>query len=168
MPQTDIFNRNTNVFGGSFSADSAKLTFPALQNAAGAAVGADMGLLVQQLGVNYTQQVARLYEVGQPAIYYVGGRTSGTINLDRVVGPRAINEQFYRTYGDVCRARQNMLRFSFQSGCGEDAAANVFREVAYQCHFCVITGISANVRAQDMIINEGLQIMFSSLLYTGR
>lgn len=155
----DIFSRRTDVFGGSFSADSADISFPAL----GIPGGADVGLLIQQLQATYTQQVTRLYEVGRPAIYYVGGRTNGEASVDRVVGPRTIADAFYAKYGDVCQARSNTLEFNVQTGCGE---TDVDGYVAYTCYFCVITSIGLGVRAQDMLINEALRIMFSSFQYT--
>lgn len=156
----DIFNRTTDVYGGSFSADQARLTFPALISG----LGSESGLLVQQMQVNYQQQVTRLYEVGSPRIYYVGGRTQGSAGLGRVVGPKKIAREFYRTYGDVCRARTNTLQFSVETGCDAEAAAD--SRVSIVCHFVVITGVGFNVGAADMLINEQLQMMFSSMLYT--
>jgi len=167
----DIFNRFTDTFGGSFAADQASITFPAILSN-GVPAGADVGLLVQQMQMNYNQEVARLYEVGHPAIYYIGGRTNGTIAINRVVGPRSISNAFYKTYGDICRARTNTLQFEMEQGCGEAGTPqgsgglpNV-GYTAYICHFCVITSIGTSVNAREMIINENLQIMFSSLLYT--
>jgi hypothetical protein len=166
----DIYGRVTDSFGGSFAADQATITFPAIINAVGRAIGADVGLLLQRMAMTYSQEVARLYEVGRPVIYYIGGRTSGAIGMDRVIGPRSIAQEFYRTYGDICRARSNSLQFEVTQGCGESGTPSAVTGtnqgyVSYQCHFCVITTISANIRSQDMIINEGLQLMFSSLLY---
>jgi hypothetical protein len=160
----DIFNRNTDTFGGSFAADDAFVTFPALQDTVGNAVGADVGLLIQRLQISYQQQITRLYEVGRATIYYVGGRTNGDIGVDRVIGPRAISENFYKTYGDMCRARRNTLNFTLESGCGFNTAGTR-AQVDYTCHFCVVTTVGVNVAAADMIINESIRIMFSSLLY---
>lgn len=161
----DIFNRNTNTFGGSFAADDAYITFPALFDAAtGASVGADIGLLIQRLQMSYQQQVTRMYEVGRAAIYYVGGRTNGDIGVDRVIGPKAISQNFYRTYGDMCRARSNTLNFSLESGCGFSESGQRAL-VDYTCHFCVVTTVGVNVAAADMIVNESIRIMFSSLTY---
>ena len=160
----DIFNRTSDVFGGSFTAEGAAITFPALRNAAGAPAGANIGLLIQRMALNYSQDVARLYEVGTPAVYYVGGRTNGQIGVDRVIGPRILSTAFYRTYGDVCRARRNSMQFSVGANCDNATGATT---VTYTCHFCVITTVGVNVQARDMIINESLQIMFSSLLYEG-
>lgn len=162
---SDIFNRDTDTFGGSFAADDASITFPALFDAAlGTSIGADIGLLIQRLQLSYQQQVTRLYEVGRAAIYYVGGRTNGDIGVDRVIGPKAISVQFYQTYGDMCRARQNTLNFSMESGCGFNTAGTR-AQVDYTAHFCVVTTVGVNVAAADMIINESIRIMFSSLLY---
>lgn len=167
----DIFNRNTDFFGGSFAADQGFVTFPNLLSAAGLPIGANIGLLIQSLALTYTQSVTRLYEVGRPAIYYVGGRTNGDIGLQRVVGPRTISDAFYQTYGDICRARTNTLDFTIANGCGEAgttvvAAGSNFGGVQYTAHFCVITTVGVNVGAADMIINESLRMMFSSLLYS--
>ncbi len=168
----DIFNRNTDFFGGSFAADQGFVTFPRLLNSAGLPIGANIGLLIQRLSMTYQQQVTRLYEVGRPAIYYVGGRTNGEAGIDRVVGPRTIADAFYQTYGDICQARSNTLDFAIDNGCGEagtpQAAVAPFNLgfVQYTCHFCVITSVGVNVAAADMVINESLRLMFSSMIYT--
>lgn len=163
----DIFNRTSDIYGGSFTAEGAAITFPALRDAAGGPAGANIGLLIQRMALNYSQDVARLYEVGTPAVYYVGGRTNGQIGVDRVIGPRALSTAFYRTYGDVCRARQNSMQFSVAAGCDIGDIGPAQSSVTYTCHFCVITTVGVSVQARDMIINESLQIMFSSLLYAG-
>ena len=152
----DIFSRNTDSFGSSFAADAATLTFPAVGATGG---DADVGLLVQNLNMSYTQNVTRLYEVGQPTIYYVGGRTQGQSAIGRVVGPRSISAQFYRKYGDICEAANNSLNFAISTGCDNGA------RVAYTCLFVVITTIGISVAAADMLINEQVQMIFSSLRY---
>ena len=154
----DVFNRSTDQMGGSFSADSGKITFPALINNQ----GADAGLLIQNMSANYTQQITRLFEVGSSNIYYVGGRTAGNANVSRVVGPRKIAKEFYQTYGDVCQARSNTLHFSVTAGCGESGET---ARASFTAHFVVITTIGLAVGAADMLINEQLAMMYSSFLY---
>jgi len=155
----DIFNRTTDNFGGSFAADQATITFPALSGGH----GSDAGLLVQNMSANYNQQVTRLFEVGSSNIYYVGGRTSGGASIARVVGPKKIAKEFYQTYGDICYARTNTLHFSVSTGC--DASSVNFARAAYTAHFVVITNVGISVGAADMLINEQLQMMFSSFIY---
>lgn len=154
----DIFNRTSDKFGGSFSADQARVTFPALTGGQ----GSDAGLLMQNLQANYTQQVTRLFEISSPTIYYVGGRTSGQASVTRVIGPRKLASAFYQTYGDICNAATNTLNFSMSTGCG--AAANA--RASYTAHFVVVVSVGISVGAADMLINESLQMMFSSFLYS--
>lgn len=155
----DIYGRNTDAFAGSFAADQGRLTFPQLVDNQGAVTG----LLLQNMGVTYSQQVTRLFEVGSSNIYYVAGRTSGQANIARVVGPRKLAREFYLTYGDVCRARTNTLHFSVSTGC--DTTQNNTARASYTAHFAVITTIGLTVAAGDMLINEQLALMFSSFLY---
>lgn len=159
----DIFNRETDKFGGSFAADLASITFPNVQGLNGQ-FAADFGLLIQRMQTTYQQQVTRLYEVGRPAIYYVGGRTSGDINIDRVVGPRTIQEVFYRKFGDVCQALTNTLDFEIEPDCGAPGGNRGF--ASYTAYFCVIVSIGLGVQAADMLINENLRMMFSSFQYS--
>ena len=153
----DIFNRSTDALRGAFAADSAKLTFPALLGG-----GADTGLLVQSMKASYSQQVTRLFEVGSPAIYYVGGRTQGQASIARVVGPTKLAAAFYETYGDVCNASSNQLHFSLSTNCG----ANAGGRASYTCFYVVITQIGVSIASADMLINEQVEMMFSSFLYS--
>jgi hypothetical protein len=115
---------------------------------------------MQSLGMNYTQQVSRLFELSSSNIYYVGGRTMGNANTNRVAGPRRMTLEFYKTYGDVCNAKTNTLHMSAQAGCN---AASLSRQ-SYSAHFVVLTSMTVQVAAADAIINEALQFIYSSLL----
>lgn len=168
----DIFSRKTDVFGGAFAADQASLTFPSLTAAdTGQALTAEVGLLIQQLQLSYNQQITRLYEVGRPAVYLVAGRTAGDSSVDRVVGPRALTDAFYRKYGDVCQAAGNTLSFQIAVGCNAPQAGasggasqpSFLGSVAYTAHFVVLSAIGVRMAAQDMLIGEFLQMMFSNL-----
>lgn len=153
---SDIFNRTTDVMGGSFAADQAQMTFPALDGG-----GSDAGLLVQQMQTSYSQQITRLYELGSPAIYYVAGRTAGQSNVGRIVGPRIIAKAFYSTYGDVCNAPTNMLHFSMSAGCnGTNQGTS-----SYTALFYVVQTVGLAVNSTDMLISEQIGSIFSSFLY---
>lgn len=160
----DIFSRVTDKLGGTFSADSAFITFPNVVGFQGAFT-ADFGLLLQSLNVTYRQTVSRFYEVGRAATYLVGGRTEGQLAIQRIQGPRTISAAFYRKFGDVCQALTNALDFEIQTGCATATAGQQQGAVAFSCGFCVITQITLAVAAQDMMINESLQMMFNSFEY---
>jgi hypothetical protein len=179
MPVKDFFSRKTDIFGGAFSSDSARVTFPNVGGVAGQFT-ANVGLLIQNLSMGYSQQVTRLYEVGTPAIYYVGGRTSGEGNISRIVGPRLITSAFYEKYGDVCQAATNSLQFAASTGCGAkgstqsiEGAQNSFTQnpngvqgaAEFTAYFVVITQLQLTVNAENVVIGENLAYMFSSLEY---
>lgn len=151
----DMFNRRSDSFGGAFAADGAKMLF------AMDGLSAETGMLVQQLSVQYQQQVTRLYEVGSNAVYLVGGRTAGQGTLNRVLGPKKLAKAFYLTYGDICNAAKNMLQFEAAAGCNQTFDANV----ALHCRFVVINQIGFSLNAGDMMINESMGLMFSSMTY---
>jgi hypothetical protein len=157
----DIYSRNTDTFGGSFSADAATLTFPQISSADGTREGAVAGLLVQNISLQYAQRVTRLFEIGTPNIYYVGGRTEGQGTIQRVIGPRKLVASFYKTYGDVCNAATNTIQITLGVGC--ESAGNI-NKVSYIAHFVVITAVAITITAADMLINENTQLMFSSFL----
>lgn len=145
----DIFGRDVSRLGGTFTADRAKLT-----------LRGNLGTLVQQMNMNYSQMITRLYEVGSPLIYYVGGRTQGQMALSRVVGPAATIQLMYVQYGDVCKARQNVITLVLnETDCSTgQASANRFT-----MSNCVITAVGVGLAAQDMIIGENSTMIFSSL-----
>lgn len=149
----DIFGREGANFGGAFAADSAKIVFGAVSAVTG------VGLLTQNVGVQYSQQVSRLYEIGTNSTYLVAGRAQGSASLGRVLGPRPVVVEFYTTYGNVCKAAGNVLSFTCQAGCDQAVGG----QMAFTLANSVIVAIGMNVAAQDMIINEQLQIMFVAL-----
>ncbi len=154
----DIFNRNASNLAGVFTADAAKLVLKG-----------NLGVLVQQMQVNYAQTVTRLYEVGANGpngasnTYYVGGRTNGQMSLNRVVGPSNSITAFYRQYGDVCKANANQINLTLtQTDCSK-TGANATGATNYTISAAVITNVSVGVAAQDMLITDASQLMFSSL-----
>lgn len=152
MAATDIFNRDSSVYGGSFAADKATMTF------SGVAQGA-VGQLIQNVQVSYQQQITKLYEVGSPQVYFVGGRTTGQGNLGRVIGPASVQEAFYTKYGDICQIQNNMLNFNFAGSCATGTANT---GANYTCGLVCINTVGFNAAAQDMLVNEQVGFMFST------
>jgi len=171
----DIYSRAGNDFGGAFAADAAKVVFGSDFLGAGTATASGtraggVGLLTQNLQIQYSQAVTRLYEIGSNATFLVAGRTQGQASMGRVLGPRAVNIAFYTKYGNVCNAGQNNINFEADAGCPENAGlyyggggATASGSYTFIIRYVVITNIGIAVAAQDMIINEQLQLMFISL-----
>ena len=134
--------------------------------------------VVQQLSGSFAQQVARIYDIsngglsnGNVPVYYVGGRTQGQAQINRILGPQsgAICE-FYTQLGNVCSPQD--LVFDLTAGCdrgstssqsnGAQAASSVSK-VIYTLQAALMTNMAFNVSAQDMMVNESITLMFANL-----
>lgn len=149
----DLFSRSSDSFGGSFAADSAKLVFPGM--------GGEFGMLVQQMQAQYSQQLSKIYEVGSNKFYYVAGRTTGGLNINRIDGPVKLGRTFLEKFGNVCNAGSNNMSFQLTSGCGAGGGSNT----TYTAKFVVVQAVTIAVASQDMMINNGIQAMFGSFSY---
>jgi hypothetical protein len=155
----DLYSREVQ-YGGSFSADGARITF---------GDNFDCGLLVQNINWQYQQNITRLYEVGCPNIYLVGGRTQGQAGVNRVIGPKKLAAAFYTKFGDVCCAGKNFIRMSAITGCSSQQCGTSFQAGKQQIlmSHCVLQTIGGSVDANNMIINEQLSLMFLWLQLLG-
>jgi hypothetical protein len=167
----DVFAREGNDFQGSFASDGAKVVF-----ASGAAGGEflGVGMLTQQLSVQYSQAVTRLYEIGTNFTFLVAGRTQGQVTLARVLGPRSVQLSFYTKYGNVCNADTNNVNFETETGCqqgdnnvGPSQQGGLATGHKFGVHNAVITSLGITVNAQDMMINEQITMMFVQMTSGG-
>lgn len=136
------------VLKGAFKADLAR----ALVN------GQSAGLLLQNLQFNFAQAVSTLYELGSSDVYYVIGRAQGTAGISRVVGPSQLNLAFLERFGDGCRAPTNQITVGAKAGCTNNLGGGTYR-----LDGCLITSMGASMGAQDMLINEQIQMQFINL-----
>jgi len=145
----DIYSREIS-YGGAFSSDGASVQF----------AGFSAGFLMQSLQWNYQQHISRLYELGSANIYLVAGRTQGTVNMTRVLGPVSIATEFYEQYGNVCNAAENNLSFSMETGCGGAQSA----EQTIDIRHVIIQGIAGAATAERMVLHETLAMIFLFML----
>ncbi len=118
-------------------------------------------VLVQGFNFTWQQAVTRLYEIGQENnVYHVGGRCQGQATAARVLGPSAEAKQLY-DYGDVCT--DHTINFNITSGGGGDLCPAA--ESGFSLNHVVLVSVGVSVQAQDMIINEQCQFMFSGCKY---
>jgi len=174
----DIFSRQRTGFGGSFASDVAALTIAGSNTALG---------IVQNVGIQFNQNVARIYDVsnggtagqagGLVPVFYVGGRTQGQASIARVLGPQSgALSDFYTQMSNICSPQD--LTFTFRGGCSDagtgtkpttklafsNAVGNsAYNAVAYTVEAAVSVGMSINVGATDMIVNESISLMFANL-----
>lgn len=162
MAETDIFSRQ-NKFGGVMSPEGASLIFSGANgvDGLGASESGGVGLVTQNANVGYSQSFTEFYELGTSSKYYVAGRTSGQIGVQRILGPRAVSVAFYRKYGNLCNMAANNLSLRASTACNPGGAN------ASQLNFLMrtvfINALQFNAASQNNVLNEGLQGVFSSL-----
>jgi hypothetical protein len=144
--------------------------------------------IVQNVQLNFSQQVARIYDVsnggsasgagGFVPVFYVGGRTQGNASIARVLGPQSgALCAFYQELGNICSPQD--LTFTFSGGCGpagQGANATAPLEfsnavgaaeantVKYSIQASTMVGLTVGVAANDMIVNENIALMFANLV----
>jgi hypothetical protein len=142
---------------GSFRSDTAVMTV----------TGVVLGI-VQNVQLQFNQQINRIYDVGNggrtgvAAVYYVGGRAQGQGTIARVLGPGQSGSlgAFYTKFSSIC----NPLNLAFQfTGTSCKGGANAGAKTVYSAQGSVITQVGIQVAAQDMIVNENVTFMFANL-----
>lgn len=151
---TDIYSRTVN-YGGAFSADGAVITFGTMTQ----------GMLAQSINWSYVQNVQRIYEVGSNYVYLVAGRTQGQAQINRIMGPTALATAFYSTFGDVCQAWKNSITFAAIARCGTTGSGISSQTVSITLGNCVIQSYGGGIQAEQMVVNEQIQLMYLSLAY---
>lgn len=150
----DIFSR-TITDGGQQSADVAVLTLAG----AGSTGLTGVGQLVQNLNLQYQQNIQRFYDLSSNQLFYVGGRTQGTATMGQLLGPATVSTAMYDLLGNVCNAGKNNIEFKVATGCGTGASA----KTTYSCTLCVMSGLQIQVQAEQMVIQHNATLTIGSL-----
>lgn len=154
----DLFSHTVD-FGGAIAADGVDVTFASTHNAD--LSGGVSGLYVQQMQWQYAQQISRVYDVTSPLVALVSGRTQGGGSMSHVLGPAALTAEFFSTFGNVCYADGNTLTITGTAACGGVDEA----EIEVQMHGLVISTYSGGISAQDMLLTNAIQFIFTHLTY---
>lgn len=146
----DVFNR-TIALGGVMSADATLMTFSGQLD--------KVGLIIQQVEIQYQQNISRLFALESGKVYFVAGPTQGTFGATHVVGPEGIQSDFYSAYGDVC-AMQKEFRITANAGCGVASRA---KKGAVILSHPVISSVNVRAQADNMIIYSGFSATFTEM-----
>ncbi len=152
----DILSRNV-AYGGAFSADGAKIMFDL-----GPGHGVmSAGMIGQQIRWQYGQSISRVYDLGGPQVYLVAGRTQGQVSLDTILGPNMLMTEWYKQFGNGCHLERNHISFEGQTGCGAPGVGTIAgRSLLIHMKHCVIEQLGGAVQAEQMLIQQQVQIMF--------
>jgi hypothetical protein len=149
----DILGRVVDI-GDPMSADGIRMIIPDIGTA---------DHLVQQISVQYQQNINRLWEVGSAKTFFVAGRTQGQIQIRRILGPKqGSSGTFITKYGNVCNIAGNHFTLSAAVSCVGNCGAPSTKPLL-GCTGCVISSIGYSITATDMMINEDITMLVARL-----
>lgn len=149
----DILGRVVDI-GSPMSADGIRMVLPDLGSG---------DLMVQQIAIQYQQNVNRLWEVGSAKTYFVAGRTQGQLQVRRILGPsNGSSGAFITKYGNVCNIASNNFTLTNAVSCVGNCSQPTPKQFL-KCSGCVITSLGYSISAQDMLINEDLTLLIARL-----
>jgi hypothetical protein len=164
--------------GGTFRAEDVVLTWTGINPgidgpaALGRALGGALrdaitgaapteGALVQEAQWRCARQVNILYEIGSPAVYYVGNRRSGSASFRRVVAGKTTFQNMAQKFGDICNPA-DMVIDARQKPCGTNITGG---GVKYTLKDATINELGGAVQAESVVINENMSFVFVDMYY---
>jgi hypothetical protein len=158
----DIHGRESAQIGGTFSVDDCKVVFAGDGSSflgTGESGSGGVGMLVQNLQVNYARPIMRLYEIGTSFQFLMEGRSQGDSALSQLLGPRPLQTAFYQRYFNICNAATNNVNFEVSTGCGGSNKVTS----TFKLRGVVLGSRSFGLNVQDMVVRDNITGIFVSL-----
>jgi hypothetical protein len=114
------------------------------------------------MGLQYSQQLSRIYGLNTSRVVLVAGRPSGNATLQQIISPGGSLASFYKAYGDICAAGKNTMAFSLQQGCDDNS---LFAYQRFVCGTTIANTLGLNVGSDTGLINSQTALSFESLEY---
>jgi hypothetical protein len=156
----DMFGRTT-ILGGAMSAEATRITFSGVTGLN--TLDKQAGLIMQQLNIQYSQNITRLYALEDAKVYFIAGRTEGSFTIQHVIGPQGLLKSFIEAYGNVCGVLDKVFNISMATGCGTEPTGGNLKQNTIRLQCPLITSINLQMQAQNMIIGSGIQGMFVAM-----
>jgi hypothetical protein len=153
----DIFGRANSGMGGAFTSALAQI------NLAGGGLANKM--LLSNLQATYSQEVRRIYELESDKAYFVIGRPNGEGSIGAVFGPKAVSQVAYAELANPCIAH-NITFQSNDATCVPGSGGMTGGGWTRSINNVILSGISFQVDARDMLINETLSFQFATMSVT--
>ncbi len=142
--------RNAQTHKGSFKRDGLSVVI------AGQPVA---GLLMQQIGFNFAQQVSMMYELGSNFVYTIVGNAQGQASIANVLGPGGLQARLLGSYGDACNPKDLTLEASARQ-CQTGAPTTGQR---YNMKRAFSNSIGGNIDVNDNLMRQSLQLQYFDL-----
>jgi hypothetical protein len=147
----DVFGRNDGGTAGVFLSEGGSTSV----NGEGA------NLLLQNVQVTYQRPINFIFGLGDTKRYMVVGRAQGSFSIGRIVGPAPANANFLKGMADPCaNPRGASVTLKLGGGCPIGQGAN---NVTLSLGGAFLTSVGYSIQAQDVMINENLQGICSTV-----
>lgn len=147
---SDVFQARGSL-GGVFKGTQVELTLGGSSN------GALKGSLVQNIAINYTRNISRIWELGSEDTYYIVGHTEGQAQLSRIVAKASAD--ILDALGDACTAASNVLNISTQA----DVCSDTGERFGVSAKGPVLVSRGFSIDANQFMLTSQAGIMFSGL-----
>ena len=146
--------------GGVFNGSSVTISL-------GSASGQGLpGALVQQVQIRYQRQINRINEIGSYWVYYSVGQTSGSGELQNILGPSPLIQQMVSELADICNAPSTNLELSAQQdfcGTGQGPLEGGSGSLSITIEGPVLTSIGVSMSVQDLLIMSNMGFEFAGM-----
>jgi hypothetical protein len=123
------------------------------------------GLIVQQLDIQAARPLSTFYDISSTNVYYVAGKSTAQVGLNRIVGPKGLILDYYKQFGDPCNAPYNFMYVDLsKSACDEQGKTVAATKSSLCVRNCILSNITISVSVQNFVITEAGQITGSQLL----
>lgn len=164
----NIFGKTPKTTGAGFSVDRATFSFSGLTSAnpnpnQPLAPGG-VGLLIQNVQLQYQQQLNFIYDLSNPqAVYYVAGRAEGTLQIGKVVGDQSGMALFFQTFGNVCEDRQSAT-INGLTGCNSvTTGPTINAQQGFTIADPIIASYGLSMTVNEGIVSEQVQMRFTDM-----
>lgn len=110
--------------------------------------------LVQSINVNYQQQIDQVFSVGDPNIYWVPGKPSGSLSVQKLVGSGGFFEGWR---GNECGKINNLSVSVDGTHCGFTGQGNLTFSGG------IIQSVTVQVNSGQLTMSQGCTIQIASL-----
>ena len=160
-----IFQDVSTEFGGGMKFNKGFVLKISGEGDKGAAIE---GLIVQNLDIGVQRPVTTLYDLTSQYVYYVSGRCTTNLTLQKACGPVGIVKAFYEKLGDVCNAGKNNMNFKLPDGCGDKNTGVLAKNIAGNYNTliaknCVLINVSFSCNTQNYVVYDNCQIQGTEL-----
>ena len=126
------------------------------------------GYLVQDIGIQYSQDIQRIYELGSAKVYFIAGRPNGEFTIGKIAAPGTMISEFICKFGNPCKVAEG----AGNNGTVDITAGNMWcknrsANTGYSLYKLQITQTGVTVNAKEMLVGESLKGIFAELRWLG-